>query len=59
MSTVSTPSGFPAWPGPRCTRSTRPPGIEWPVPVDPADTAQLSAKDGAQPTLAEALAAQA
>ena len=34
-------------------------GIEWPVPIDPADTAQLSAKDGAQPTLAEALAAQA
>jgi dTDP-4-dehydrorhamnose 3,5-epimerase len=33
--------------------------IAWPVPIDPADTAQLSAKDAAQPTLAETLAALA
>jgi len=33
-------------------------GIDWPIPVDPADPAQLSAKDAAQPTLAAALAAQ-
>jgi dTDP-4-dehydrorhamnose 3,5-epimerase-like enzyme len=32
-------------------------GIDWPIPVDPADPAQLSAKDAGQPTLAEALAA--
>jgi dTDP-4-dehydrorhamnose 3,5-epimerase len=30
-------------------------GIEWPIPVDPDDRAQLSAKDAAQPTLAEVL----
>jgi dTDP-4-dehydrorhamnose 3,5-epimerase len=32
-------------------------GIAWPVPIDPANPTQLSAKDAAQPTLAEALAA--
>ena len=32
-------------------------GIEWPVPVDPSDLAQLSAKDGGLPTLAEVLRA--
>ena len=31
-------------------------GIEWPLPVDPEDRSQLSAKDAAQPTLAEVLA---
>jgi dTDP-4-dehydrorhamnose 3,5-epimerase len=30
-------------------------GIDWPIAVDVADPAQLSAKDAAQPTLAEAL----
>jgi dTDP-4-dehydrorhamnose 3,5-epimerase len=30
-------------------------GIEWPVAVDPEDRSQLSAKDAAQPTLAEVL----
>jgi dTDP-4-dehydrorhamnose 3,5-epimerase len=30
-------------------------GIDWPLPVDPDDRAQLSAKDAAQPTLAEVL----
>ena len=30
-------------------------GITWPIPVDPADPAQLSAKDAAQPTLAQTL----
>jgi dTDP-4-dehydrorhamnose 3,5-epimerase len=30
-------------------------GIDWPLPDDPDDRAQLSAKDAAQPTLAEAL----
>ena len=32
-------------------------GIEWPLPVDPQDRSQLSAKDAAQPTLAEVLRA--
>jgi dTDP-4-dehydrorhamnose 3,5-epimerase len=32
-------------------------GIEWPLPVDPQDRRQLSAKDAAQPTLAEVLRA--
>ena len=32
-------------------------GISWPIPVDPADQAQLSAKDAGQPTLADTLAA--
>ncbi|MFT4216482.1 MAG: dTDP-4-dehydrorhamnose 3,5-epimerase [Micropruina sp.] len=32
-------------------------GIDWPIPVDPDDRAQLSAKDAAAPTLAETLAA--
>ena len=31
-------------------------GIGWPIPVDPRNPAQLSAKDGAAPTLAEILA---
>lgn len=30
-------------------------GIQWPIEVDPSDPAMLSAKDAAQPTLAEAL----
>jgi dTDP-4-dehydrorhamnose 3,5-epimerase len=30
-------------------------GIEWPIEVDPEDRSQLSAKDAAQPTLAEVL----
>jgi dTDP-4-dehydrorhamnose 3,5-epimerase len=30
-------------------------GIEWPIAVDPDDPGQLSAKDAAQPTLAEVL----
>ncbi len=34
-------------------------GIEWPLPIDPADPSRLSAKDAAQPTLAQAIAAQA
>jgi dTDP-4-dehydrorhamnose 3,5-epimerase len=33
-------------------------GIDWPIRVNPADPAQLSAKDATQPTLAETLAAQ-
>lgn len=33
-------------------------GIPWPIKIDPRDTAQLSAKDAGQPTLAEALAAR-
>jgi dTDP-4-dehydrorhamnose 3,5-epimerase len=32
-------------------------GIGWPIPVDPADRAQVSAKDAGLPTLAEVLAA--
>jgi dTDP-4-dehydrorhamnose 3,5-epimerase len=32
-------------------------GIDWPVPVDPDNRAQLSAKDAGLPTLAEVLAA--
>lgn len=32
-------------------------GIDWPVPVDESDRAQLSAKDAGLPTLAEVLAA--
>jgi dTDP-4-dehydrorhamnose 3,5-epimerase len=31
-------------------------GITWPIDIDPADTSLLSAKDAAQPRLAEALA---
>jgi dTDP-4-dehydrorhamnose 3,5-epimerase len=31
-------------------------GIPWPVDIDPTDTALLSSKDAAQPTLAEVLA---
>src|SRR6185437_13974940 len=31
-------------------------GIEWPIDIDPSDRSLLSAKDAAQPTLAEALA---
>jgi dTDP-4-dehydrorhamnose 3,5-epimerase len=31
-------------------------GIAWPIDIDPADRSLLSAKDAAQPTLAEALA---
>ena len=31
-------------------------GIEWPIEIDPTDTSLLSAKDAAQPGLAEALA---
>ena len=27
-------------------------GLDWPIPVDPADRTQLSAKDAAAPTLA-------
>ena len=30
-------------------------GIEWPIEVDPEDRSQLSAKDAAQPTLAQVL----
>lgn len=30
-------------------------GIAWPIPIDPEDRAQLSAKDYGQPTLAETL----
>lgn len=32
-------------------------GIAWPIPVDPQDRAQLSAKDAAAPSLADVLAA--
>ena len=31
-------------------------GVEWPIEIDPADTSLLSAKDAAQPGLAEVLA---
>jgi len=30
-------------------------GIAWPLPIDPDDRSQLSAKDAGQPTLAEVL----
>jgi len=32
-------------------------GVEWPVPIDPADPAQISAKDAGAPRFSEVRAA--
>ena len=52
-STASTRSGRPAWPGSACTPLDPALGIEWPLPIDPDDQAQVSEKDRDAPALAE------
>lgn len=43
----------PGMPGRACTPLDPQLGIDWPIPVDPADPAQISAKDRDAPTLAD------
>lgn len=46
----------PGMPGTALTPLDPALGIDWPIALDPADRAQVSAKDAAAPTLADYLA---
>ena len=52
-STASTTSGRRAWPGMACTPLDPALGIDWPLPIDPDDPSQLSAKDRDAPLFSE------
>ena len=51
--TASTTSGRPAWPASRARPLDPALGIDWPLPIDPDDPSQVSAKDRDAPLLSE------